>query len=73
MPTCIALCDDILLSAGDGPLVQLWKAEVGGEGKPAARLAGHAASVCALAIVEGCIVSADTAGRLRVRRQHGRV
>ena len=43
----------------------------GGSGgpRPIARLAGHAASVCALALEQGCLVSADTAGRLRVRRQ----
>ena len=70
-PRCVALCDatETLLSAGDGPLISLWNWKVGGA-KPAARLAGHAASVCALAIDDGCIVSADTAGRLRIRRQH---
>eukprot|EP00908_Phaeocystis_cordata_P010390 Transcript_21242.p1 GENE.Transcript_21242~~Transcript_21242.p1 ORF type:complete len:491 (-),score=128.32 Transcript_21242:31-1377(-) len=66
-PTCLAMCDGTLLSAGDGPLVQLWTAD--GRARPAARLAGHAASVGALAIEAGCIVSADAAGRVRVRRQ----
>ena len=69
-PWCVALCDETetLLSAGNGPLVHMWSWK-GGSTKPAARLAGHAASVCALAVDDGCIVSADTAGRLRVRRQ----
>ena len=69
-PWCVALCDETetLLSAGNGPLIHMWSWKAG-SAKPAARLAGHAASVCALAVDDGCIVSADTAGRLRVRRQ----
>ena len=59
---------ETLLSAGNGPLIHMWSWKAG-NAKPAARLAGHAASVCALAVDDGCIVSADTAGRLRVRRQ----
>ena len=60
-PWCVALCDETetLLSAGNGPLVHMWSWK-GGSTKPAARLAGHAASVCALAVDDGCIVSADT-------------
>jgi hypothetical protein len=69
-PWCVALCDETetLLSAGNGPLIHMWSWKAG-SAKPTARLAGHAASVCALVVDDGYIVSADTAGRLRVRRQ----
>ena len=57
-PWCVALCDETetLLSAGNGPLVHMWSCK-GGSTKPAARLAAHAVSVCALAVDDGCIVS----------------